>query len=524
MDCVALFCRTLENNQLQLPLITVQWFMCLFVNTLRPEVTLRIWDMFLNEGSKVLFRIAAALFKVHEKELLEVKDAGDLFTTLRRIGKDVVDADVLIAAAYKSYQPSNPSAKVLSASASSVSSSTSSKSAPVKSNAQRLSVSAKLPAAKANNAQTNNDPPSLNKPRQSPATSTVKKNPFFDISPRLHKKSDAGKVPNVLQGVGLAHVGPIAGRPDNVRYESVTDIASYVWDLAGGTISFEIDQEMMNTAKQMSDNLLSAESFESKTAAIKEKDANNSKVTTEDSKEGDEEKPEAPEHVTPPPVEVTGGDESVPSDLKVIQLEDNTIQTFPEDELPNISSHNNDSSDSFDQSLFANPSLMLNRVRESQVGRSKADFVNAVSPSSGKPKRNRRFKPGEFVFTRADIAVWRSTFRPGLQDRYERMEKARAEYVKEKEKSDLKNTPLKKPPMIDSTSGKEQPKADSSPSSPKETITPISIGKSPRMSNPAISPAVARRSLDQASLSPMIDAEALNTSATYDLDHQFEKS
>ena len=27
--------------------------MCLFVNTLRHEVTLRIWDMFFNEGSKV---------------------------------------------------------------------------------------------------------------------------------------------------------------------------------------------------------------------------------------------------------------------------------------------------------------------------------------------------------------------------------------------------------------------------------------------------------------------------------------
>lgn len=47
--------------------------MCIFVNTLRPEVTLRIWDMFFNEGTKVLFRIAAALFKLHEKELIAVK-------------------------------------------------------------------------------------------------------------------------------------------------------------------------------------------------------------------------------------------------------------------------------------------------------------------------------------------------------------------------------------------------------------------------------------------------------------------
>jgi len=42
--------QKLEDNQLQLPIITLQWFLCIFVNTLRTEVGLRVWDMFLNEG------------------------------------------------------------------------------------------------------------------------------------------------------------------------------------------------------------------------------------------------------------------------------------------------------------------------------------------------------------------------------------------------------------------------------------------------------------------------------------------
>ncbi|RYY83887.1 hypothetical protein EON63_10295 [archaeon] len=46
---------TLDSHSLQLPLITVQWFMCLFVNTLRPTVALRVWDIFLNEGNKVRY-------------------------------------------------------------------------------------------------------------------------------------------------------------------------------------------------------------------------------------------------------------------------------------------------------------------------------------------------------------------------------------------------------------------------------------------------------------------------------------
>ena len=94
-----LFARALENASLQLPLVTVQWFMCVFVNALPPETALRVWDMFLNEGSKVLFRIAIGLFKLHEKQLLGAKDAGEVYTVLKGMGRNVIDADLLIAAA-----------------------------------------------------------------------------------------------------------------------------------------------------------------------------------------------------------------------------------------------------------------------------------------------------------------------------------------------------------------------------------------------------------------------------------------
>ena len=95
--------KKLEEFELQLPIITVQWFLCLFINTLRPEVGLRIWDMFLNEGNKVLFRISMALFKSAQREILSAKDPGDLFVVLRNIGTNIVDVDSLIALAYKTY-------------------------------------------------------------------------------------------------------------------------------------------------------------------------------------------------------------------------------------------------------------------------------------------------------------------------------------------------------------------------------------------------------------------------------------
>jgi hypothetical protein len=62
----------LQSFEMQLPLVAVEWFMCVFVNTLRPEVAFRVWDIFLNEGAKTLFRVALALLKRHEPALLQV--------------------------------------------------------------------------------------------------------------------------------------------------------------------------------------------------------------------------------------------------------------------------------------------------------------------------------------------------------------------------------------------------------------------------------------------------------------------
>ena len=67
--------------------------------------------MLFNEGTKVLFRIAIALLKMHERELLAVKDTGDLHILLNSIGRRVVDPDVIIACAYKSYLCPKPKPK-----------------------------------------------------------------------------------------------------------------------------------------------------------------------------------------------------------------------------------------------------------------------------------------------------------------------------------------------------------------------------------------------------------------------------
>ena len=71
----------LQINLMYEPLI-MNWFLQLFVNTLPFHTTLRVWDVFLHEGVKVLFRVGVAIMKELEPKLLATNDFGTLFTML----------------------------------------------------------------------------------------------------------------------------------------------------------------------------------------------------------------------------------------------------------------------------------------------------------------------------------------------------------------------------------------------------------------------------------------------------------
>jgi len=77
---------------------TTSWLLRLFVNVLPMETTLRIWDCFLYEGSKVLFRVALAFLKLHEDQVRQCVDAGELLMLLNLETKRFYDSDRLIKA------------------------------------------------------------------------------------------------------------------------------------------------------------------------------------------------------------------------------------------------------------------------------------------------------------------------------------------------------------------------------------------------------------------------------------------
>jgi len=75
--------RHLEDREINLETVVYNWLLCLYVNTLPLEATLRVWDVLFNEGPKILIRVAVGLFFLHKQELLMVDDDADVFMVLK---------------------------------------------------------------------------------------------------------------------------------------------------------------------------------------------------------------------------------------------------------------------------------------------------------------------------------------------------------------------------------------------------------------------------------------------------------
>jgi hypothetical protein len=82
--------------------VVVQWLLCLYVVGMPTETTLRIWDCLLcGEGNPVLLRMAVALLKLNESELLATDDPESLMLLLYDLPKRCFDVEQLFDIAFK---------------------------------------------------------------------------------------------------------------------------------------------------------------------------------------------------------------------------------------------------------------------------------------------------------------------------------------------------------------------------------------------------------------------------------------
>ncbi|CAJ1968432.1 unnamed protein product [Sphenostylis stenocarpa] len=94
----------LDYLGVQVPWISGSWFLSIFVNIIPWESVLRVWDVLLFEGNRVmLFRTALSLMELYGPALVTTKDAGDAITLLQSLVGSTFDSSQLVLTACMGY-------------------------------------------------------------------------------------------------------------------------------------------------------------------------------------------------------------------------------------------------------------------------------------------------------------------------------------------------------------------------------------------------------------------------------------
>ncbi|XP_071955359.1 TBC1 domain family member 2B-like [Antedon mediterranea] len=95
----------LDRENVDLSLVTFNWFITIFCDNIPAETMLRVWDTFLFEGNKVLFRFGLAFFKYHEDKLLQMTGYIEIFNFLRQMPSTMKDIKSLSQIAFHELNP-----------------------------------------------------------------------------------------------------------------------------------------------------------------------------------------------------------------------------------------------------------------------------------------------------------------------------------------------------------------------------------------------------------------------------------
>uniref|UniRef100_A0ACB8ESD6 Uncharacterized protein n=1 Tax=Sphaerodactylus townsendi TaxID=933632 RepID=A0ACB8ESD6_9SAUR len=95
----------LEQHRIDLGLVTFNWFLVVFVDSLISDILFRVWDAFLYEGTKVIFRYALAIFKYNEDAILRIQDSLEIYQYLRFFTKTIGDSRKLMNIAFSDMNP-----------------------------------------------------------------------------------------------------------------------------------------------------------------------------------------------------------------------------------------------------------------------------------------------------------------------------------------------------------------------------------------------------------------------------------
>uniref|UniRef100_A0A7I4Y610 PH domain-containing protein n=1 Tax=Haemonchus contortus TaxID=6289 RepID=A0A7I4Y610_HAECO len=99
------FAAHLRQFEVDLSLFALSWFLTCFVDVMPHQIYLPIFDVFLYEGNKTLFRFALAILKMCESSVLQSKTVSMVHACLSRPRQFVTDYKLLAQVAFNDMNP-----------------------------------------------------------------------------------------------------------------------------------------------------------------------------------------------------------------------------------------------------------------------------------------------------------------------------------------------------------------------------------------------------------------------------------
>ncbi|EDV28607.1 uncharacterized protein TRIADDRAFT_51695 [Trichoplax adhaerens] len=94
-----------NQHGIELTYITLQWFLTVYIDNIPIQTVFRIWDCFLYEGDKILFRFAVAIFKIFEEHFLHLDSSTEILTASSEMSSKLWDVNKLMHAAFFEINP-----------------------------------------------------------------------------------------------------------------------------------------------------------------------------------------------------------------------------------------------------------------------------------------------------------------------------------------------------------------------------------------------------------------------------------
>ncbi|GAV07748.1 hypothetical protein RvY_17555 [Ramazzottius varieornatus] len=80
--------KHMDKHDVHTNLYSVKWFFQCFLDRVPFHLCLRLWDVYLYEGERLLIAMAFNVFRMHEKAVLKLKSMDDIFGFLQRLELD----------------------------------------------------------------------------------------------------------------------------------------------------------------------------------------------------------------------------------------------------------------------------------------------------------------------------------------------------------------------------------------------------------------------------------------------------